>query len=506
MTFKHNFEMFLFFTFVSFFLVSCSQISFLSMGIPDSPQNIPTGSVKVSPPETLEWKLNNGLKVVYYQRAGIPITSSTLYIPKGSLSDDSGITGLSSVMVQQMREGGTRLMKPDVLDEFLDQKAASIEGSQDAEVTTFSFTGLSEDFDDLLKVFSQVVLEPSFDSGRLSLWKRLSEEEIKRRKDNPDLIASLAYQRLVYGELSPYSRLLTPESISQVTEKSLRAMHKRLIQPSDAVLIIVTDINSDFVKLAVEERFNSWTQFHIPGGGLDRFHGLDKGLLAPVPEAPGVYVVEANFEQASIITGHLGPKLSEVELYQQSLFNRALGSSGFGSLLFREVRDRRGLAYSVYGGFSNSITDGSFRVIAGTKVDRATAALTTIWEILNGIKKEPLSDDLVEPARQAISKSFVFKYEDPSYAAKRPTMLSIYGYPIDYDQVFVSKIEKVTTGDLQSFAKEHLIPDKLISVIVGQVRAEDVKNDLINYKTSDNTPVRVCRVIFKDYPVLGDCL
>lgn len=469
------------------FLVSCSS------QIASSPSDIPAGSVSIKTPKVESWSLENGLQVIYYQKKDVPVVSGTLYVPRGALSDDSGIVGLSGVMVKQMREGGIPGMSPDEFDAFLDSKAAGIEASQDDEVTSISFYSLSEDFDDLIKTFSDVIQKPEFDAGRLSLWKKLAKEEIRRRKDSPDTMAALSFKRLIYGEGSPWYKPLTSKDVDLIKESKMKEMHGRLFNPRGAYLILSGDLETEIIKSEVVKYFSRWE--NNKNKPLERFH-LTKDNYQP---PKGIFVLESNFEQASVITGHRSVPRDEVDLYSQSLFNRVLGSSGFGSLLFKEVRERRGLAYSVYGGFSSNMTEGIFRVVLGTKADSSLKALSTTFDVLKGVHNEPLPDDLVEAARSSITNSFVFKYEDPAYAAQRPTLLSLYGFPSDYDEKFIEEVKALEIEDLKDFSKNNLDPDNLLSVIVGNVNAKDIKA-----KVGPQVPVCVLR--FDEKPVLGECL
>jgi len=476
-------SLFLFFV----FLVSCTS------RLANSPSDIPAGSVSIKTPKVESWSLDNGLKVIYYQTKDVPVISGTLYVPKGALSDDSGIVGLSGVMVQQMREGGIPGMSPDEFDDFLDSKAAAIEASQDDEVSSISFYSLSEDFNDIIKAFSNVIQRPEFDAVRLSLWKKLAKEEIRRRKDSPDTMAALSFKRLIYGEDSPWYKPLTTNDVDLIKEPKIREMHTRLFNPKGSYLILSGDLESDQIKGQVFKYFSNWEDNNKKP--LERFHLTKDNYQAP----KGIFVLESNFEQASVITGHRSVPRDDVDLYSQSLFNRVLGSSGFGSLLFKEVRERKGLAYSVYGGFSSNMTEGIFRVVLGTKADTSLEALSTTFDVLNGVYNKPLPDDLVEAARSSITNSFVFKYEDPSYAAQRPTLLSLYGFPSDYDEKFIEEVKALKIEDLSEFSKKSLDPDNLLSVIVGNVNPKDIKD-----KVGHSVPVCVLR--FDEKPVLGECL
>jgi zinc protease len=461
---------------------------------PKLPFDIPSGNVSVQAPEVESWDLGNGLKVLYYQSKEIPLISASLYIPKGGLSNDTGIPELSYVTVQQIREGGVPGMSPDDFDFYLDSKAAKIESSQDNEITSVSFSCLSEDFDSILKHFSSIVISPNFDEKRLSLWKKLSKDAVKRRKDSPDGMASMLFAKLLYGEGSPWYHPLSRESIDMISRTNLSDMHRRLFSPEEAVLILTGDIEPSIIKDKVGQAFGSWNS----DSSLPKLKRFALGNADEYRPVSGIYVIEGDFEQASVLLGHRSVNREETSLYTQGLLNRIIGSSGFGSILFKEIREKRGLVYSIHGSFNSSMTEGSFQVSLGTKVSSAIDALKSTQEILYKVQKGYLPENEIEAARVALTKSFVFKYEDPFYAAKRPTLLSLYGFPKEYDEEFVDQVMKVSKNDLLQYSKEYLKPDEMVSVIVGKISAEEIKSTI-------QKGIKVCRVTFDDKPVLDEC-
>ncbi len=480
--------------FICLFLFLAS--GFLGCGICNrisSPQDILPGTVSIKPPEVDRWKMDNGLEVVYYYRPELPLVSGALYLPKGSLSNDSGISELSGVMVQQMREGAIAELSPDNFDTLLDMKAAKIEASQDFEVTTVSFSSLSEDFEEIFSYFKRIVTAPVFNEGRLSLWKKLSKEGIRRRKDSPEVMASMLFTKLLYGENSPWYTPLSISSIDKISIDMMKRMHARLFVPEGAVLVLVGDLDGDKLKSEVENQFSGWK----PLSGvkpLPRFTSFDQSYTPP----RGIYVIESEFEQANIILGHKSLPRDSDTVFEEVFFNRVLGSSGFNSLLFKEIRERRGLVYSIRGGFDSSMIEGSFRVALGTRAESALNAFSTTYSLLKSVQEGYLPEEEVESSRVSITKSYVFKFEDPAYAARRPVLLDLYGFPKDYDTSFVDKINKISKEELLSYAENNLTPDAIFSVIVGKVNPEEVKSQV-----GDAFPV--CRVSFDHEPHIESC-
>ena len=213
---------------VHLFLIGLIAMLAGCSGIANSPEKLGFGDISFSIPQAEEWQLPNGLKVYYYFNDELPQMRGRLYLPGGSLFNDSGITGLAAATGSQMREGGVPGLLPDQLDKRLDDLAASIESAFGDEYGTVSFFSLSEDFDEVFSLFGQVVREPVFNAQRLGLWKMLAAERIRRRRDKPKTMAAMAFADLVYGDESAYSKTTTFESVrfigvSRISELQLRA-------------------------------------------------------------------------------------------------------------------------------------------------------------------------------------------------------------------------------------------------------------------------------------------
>jgi zinc protease len=409
--------------------------------------------------------LENGLKVYYYHNPELPLMEGKMYFRGGSLYDQSGIAGLSSATGSQMRAGSIKGMSPAELDKKLSDMAASIESSFGDEFGTVGFFSLSEDFEEVFSIFSKVIRQPSFNQKRLDLWKALSKEGISQRRDNPSTMASMAFQEQVFGAGTAFTNFKSVASINKINRSRLQQFHSQFVRPDTAYLSISGSLTKAQAKAAVEKYFGDWKAGTKP--------------LPPMPKVthkikPGIYVLERDFEQATVIMGHLGPSRHTDDAYATTILNRVFGHGGFSSQLFREIRSRLGLAYTVYGGIWPGAVAGTFQVSMGTRKEKTGDAIEAVLKEIEKIQSELVAEDDFNAARSATEKSFVFKFADPSFVADRAVLLEIMGYPKKYDERYLENIEKVGRRDAQEVAQKRIRPDELAIVVVGSVSAEEM--------------------------------
>lgn len=448
----------LFFVLLIVFTSGCSKL-------PNSPKELGLGEIEFDIPEAERWQLKNGLNVVYYHNDEIPQVSGTLYFPGGTLNDPSGIAGLPQAVGSQIRAGALASIKPDALDKRLDDLAASIESSFGEEYGTVSFFALEEDFDEVFSLFSQLVRSPAFDADRLSLWKRLATERILRRRDNPESMASMTFNRLLFGEDSAFTRASSQESLGKITREKMREFHRRFVRPDGAYLTITGSLSREEVEREIAAKFADWPAAEFQRPALPRVEAKPM---------PGIYVLERDFEQATILIGHRGPSRHTEDIYPIKIYNHLFGHGGFGSILFSEIRSKLGLAYSVYGGLWPGVVEGQFQIFMGTRVSQAPLAITRSLELTKESIQEVPEEERFLDAKSAVTKSFVFKFADPSYVADRVAILELLGYPESYDRDYLENIRSVTPSTVLEAGQRWVHPEELLIVVVGKVSAEEV--------------------------------
>ena len=464
---------------------ACSLIQ--GDGIPARPDALGTGEIVFDLPEAEQWSLPNGLMVYYYFNDELPQMRGHIYFPGGSYYNTGDLVGLAAITGSQMREGSIPGFTPDQLDKHLDMLAASVESSFSDEYGSVGFFSLSEDFEEVFDIFVKVIRTPSFSEDRLSLIKTLSLESIRRRRDRPGTMARMSAKQFVYGKGSVYSRVPTEQSIRSVSPAKLREFHKRFVQPVGAHLAITGSLPKEKVRKLIEKHLGDWESStrglpELPGPGI--------------PQQPGIYVLERDFDQATVIFSQQGPPRHTDDQYSIKIYNQIFGHGGFSSRLFREIRSKQGLAYSVYGGLWPDVVAGRFQVELQTRNEQVPHAIKEVMRLISeSTLAEPTSEEFID-ARTAVERSFVFKFAEPDSIVDRAALLSLLGYPSDYDKLFIDHMKAVSPAGVLESAQRWVDPEKMIIVVVGGVSEEDMASAF------PDTPIR--QIEFETEPRILD--
>ncbi|MBP9837602.1 MAG: insulinase family protein [Proteobacteria bacterium] len=434
----------------------------------DRPEKINSPLLSFELPKVETWELSNGLKVVYLFDNELPIVKGSLFLPGGSLYEDLADRGVSQALGSILRNGGVKGYRPEELDKKLDNMAAHIESAYGDEYGSINFSSLSEDFPELFSLVTKVIFEPSFDEQRLGLWKTHALESIRRRKDSPEVMGTMAFAKLIYGNNTPFSESPTVGTINKINKNLILKYYRNFVRPNGAWLIISGAIEKEKAKKMVEEKFSSWQQNQTPLAALPKLDFVAK---------PGVYVLNRDFEQSFVLMGHEGPPRLTPDIYQMSIYNRILGTGGFGSLLFDQIRTKLGLAYDVNGGLAPGIVKGSLVLNMGTRNEEVAKAVNKAIEILKDTIKNVPSESNFTDAKSSVQNSFVFKFDDKDIVQQRYVLQRLQGYPLEYDSTYLEKINLVTPDMVREVGKRWVKPESLITVIVGKVNPQEIAKE-----------------------------
>lgn len=425
--------------------------------------------MKFEPATPKTWVLPNGIRVFYMFDDEIPTMSGQLFFPGGSVFDPPGLVGLAAATGSQIREGGVQGEKPEKTNLYLESIGANIESSFGDEYGSIGFSCLEDDFDTVFHLFGRFVRTPAFDAQKLALWKSLAKDRIHRRKDDPSTMASMLFERLVYGEDTPWSRSISDASLGRIRRERMMDFHQRFVIPDHAILALSGSVPEQRVRASISEVLGSLPARNTPAPELPPV-----GKPAPT----GVYLLQRDFAQATVLTGHRGPTRHAEVLYPLSIYNRVFGAGALSSTLFSDIRTRLGLAYSVYGGFAPGPVIGVFQIGMGTRSDQAPAALRRVYELAVESREQAPAQEKFFEAKTAVERSFVFRFAKVDAVVERAAMQALLGYPADYDKNYLERISRVTRQGTLEAAEEWVDPPKFVTAMVGKVAPEDIRATL----------------------------
>ncbi len=426
----------------------------------DHPSELPPPKpVKYDPPKAERVTLKNGLEVFLLEDHELPLFNVTAYIRTGSIYDPPDRAGLASLVGTVMRTGGTKTRTGDDLDEELEFLAAAVETGMSEESGAASLSVLSKDTDRGLAIFADVLMNPEFRQDKLNLAKAQTIEGIRRRYDNPGEIARWEFRKLVWGKESPWARRSTVETVGRIVREDMVAFHQKYYHPNNVLLSVSGDFRKADLLPRLEKAFAAWPSATVQFPDVQKTNPDFK---------PGVYLVSKDVSQSTIRIGHVGIERHNPDQYAVAVMNEIFGAGTFTSRLGTEVRSNQGLAYAVFGSILDGINGGMFLTVCQTKAETTARALALMKDITAKMQTEPIQDREMEDAKNSLINSFIFKYASPAQIVNQKVSLKYDGYPDDYLETYIDRIQKVTKEDVLRVAKRYIHPDGLVIFALGK--------------------------------------
>jgi len=416
------------------------------------------GDVQI--PKVERVTLSNGMRLFLVEDHELPLISASAIIRTGSVYEPADKIGLASICGSVMRTGGTTTKTGDQLDEELEQIAASVETGIGQTSGRASMSVLKEDIDKGLAILADVIMNPAFREDKIELAKILHRSSISRRNDNMRAIASREYWKAIYCPESVYARHTEYATIDNITRDDLVAFHKRFYHPNNVMLGVVGDFDTKQMIKKVEAVFKDWQRADVE---LPKVPPVQYEFKSTVNMAR-----KDDINQSAIFLGHIGCLMNDPDYHALTIMNSILGDS-FTSRLFKNVRSRKGLAYSVFGVYSADYDHpGVFYVGCQTKSDKTVDAIRAMMEEVEKMTESEVTDEELALAKDSYLNSFVFNFESNAQVLYRLMTYEYFGYPPDFLEKTKQNIEKVTKKDVLRVAKEHLHPDKMQILVVGK--------------------------------------
>src|SRR5208282_4295732 len=399
-------------------------------------QQVPTPPLPAfHPPQPKRIQLSNGMVIFLQEDHELPLIDGTARIRGGSHNEPASKVGVVDLFGEVWRTGGTKAQTGDQLDDFLEVRAAKVETGGGPDSTSISLSCLKGDFDDVFKVFAELLQHPEFRADKLDLAQKQAYDSISRRNDEIGEIAARESAKLAYGTNNPYAREPEYATIAAITRQDLIDWHKTYVHPNHIILGIGGDFDSSAMEAKLRAAFDSW-----PKGPE-----LPKTEIKFQPAPAGYYLIpKEDVNQSSIHMVALGTTRNNPDYYAISVFNEAFGG-GFSSRLFNDIRTKRGLAYNVGGGIGTNFGHpGILQFVAGTKSQSTIESIQALDEDIDDLARKPIDDDEIKHAKDAILNAFIFRLDSPDKVLAERMTYEFYGYPADWLDKYPAEIQKVT--------------------------------------------------------------
>jgi zinc protease len=455
----------------------------------------PLAPVPFQIPSAFETTLPNGLRVVIFDDERLPLVSFRLAFLSGDAHDPKEHVGLTSAMVSMLTEG-TEAYSSRELAEKVERLGASLGVSSSDDFTIVSGSALSMYTADMLDLIAEVVFKPTFPEEELDLYRRNTVENLKFQRSQPNFLANEQTSRILYGS-HPYATIAPKAAdVEKLTREELAKLHSLRLIPNNAILIVVGDIDRDELLSKLEQHFGDWPQGQAPSA--------DDPALPTRTERTVTIVDRPGSAQSNIVLANPGIKRMHPDYFPMLVMNQVLGA-GASSRVFMNLREEKGYTYGAYTRMDMKRLAGDIEATAEVRTPVTGDSLKEFFYELNRIRDEVVPEEELQDAKNYLAGVFPLRAETQEGMTGLILNQQLYGLPSDYLQTYRDNVNAVTAEEVQRVAREHLHPDTLAIVIVGdageilpQVReyASNVeifdtdgnKKSLVDYKTSPHEP------------------
>jgi zinc protease len=409
-------------------------------------------------PTIQHWTTTNGSRVVFVPEPSIPMVDIRVLFDAGS-ARDAGKSGLAALTNGLLAEGAAGMSAQKIAEQF-ESVGAEFDNDSLRDMAFVSVRSLTEKkyLDTAIKTLTSVLTTPDFPKAAFARELAHMKVAAEARQQSPEDIAEEAFFKAVYGN-HPYA---TPvggslQSLKQLTLDDVRNFYHQYYVANNAVIAIVGAVDRAQAEALATQLTSS-----LPAGER-------APALPPVPELKKSQVIHIEYpsQQSHIIVGQPGMKRGDKDYMPLYVGNFPLGGSGFSSRLMKSVREKRGLAYSVYSYFSPMHVAGPFMMALQTRTDKTDESLGLLRSELAKYLKEGPSADEMKTSINNIVGGFPLNLDSNSKLLGYISMIGFYDLPMDYLQTFVSRVKAVTAEQAHTAMQQRIHPDRMVTVVVG---------------------------------------
>ena len=408
-------------------------------------------------PNIQHWQSPSGAKVLFVEDHDIPMLDVAVTVPAGSRYDAK--SGLAS-MTHEMLDLGAGDLSEDAISSGLADIGAELGGGIDQDMASVSLRTLSRaaERNGALDIMAKVLQHPVFADEILTREKTRVIAALKENETKPESIANRAFYKAVFGQ-HPYALPVSGDvaGVETVNDQDLKDFYRTHYNASRAVVAIMGDVTRKEAE-AIAQKLTG--ELPVSTGQLP-MPAVEMQIKASEQRIPHPAT------QSHILVGAPGMSRTDPDYFTLYVGNYILGGGGFVSRLMNEVREKRGLAYSVYSYFMPLKQPGAFQIGLQTKKEQADEALALVRKtVAKFVADGPTEKELVA-AKQNIIGGFPLRIDSNRKILEYLSVIGFYDLPLTYLDDFAGRVEKVTTAQIKDAFARHIHPEAMATVIVG---------------------------------------
>ena len=416
------------------------------------------------------WQQASGARVYLVESHNISMVDVQIDLDAGSRRDPADKPGLASVAAGQLASGiraqpggqgpYAKALDENQLGEAWADLGASFGASATGDRLSFSLRSLSDAqwLDKAAQLAARQMAHPAWPNA---VWLRDRDKmaaAIRESLTRPGTVAQNRFAEAVYGG-HPYGWRTTPQSLQRIGVNDMQRWHAQALQPCRAVVSVVGDVTRAQADALVSRLLSWWPQGRCEA-------------QAPVAEVPALQAaqdirVPFDSAQAHVLMGQPGHKRNDPDFFALLLGNHILGGGGFTSRLTAQVREKRGLSYSVYSYFSPALHAGAFTVGLQTRPDQAAQAVEVARQVVKAFVEQGPTEAELQAAKDNLMGGFALRIDSNRKLLDNVANIAWNQLPLDYLDRWTETLDKVTVADVRRAFARVLQPDRMVTVVVG---------------------------------------
>ncbi len=430
-----------------------------------------TGSSGSIMPEVKGFTLDNGVKVFSIDD-DLPRTEIAVSVSYGKLFEDMNNAGMSEVIADTLLLSGSAKYPGDSVTGTLEAAGGSISVDAGWESITIEVRVLERHTGLAFDIIGDLLSSPLFSSETVKHSATRVYEKHLRRMDDPAAKAMNGLRSVVFNGKG-YGAGITRQSISAITEGTVRDTWVKHTTGGNIIVSVSSSLKNENIMQLCNKSFSA-----VKNGVREYYPADFDTVHSQISVKSGnIYFIPADYDQATIICGTVAPDVKYKGNYALEVMNYILGGGSFGSRLMTEIREKRGLAYSVFSYLAGRYSTGFFLCFAQTRNEEAGNVLLLMKENIVRMYSEPVPGDELEWAKSSLINSFVFTFSKVAGILSAYFTMEYYGLDHDYYTAYTSRIGAVTAEEVISESRK-LFAAGLVTVVVGK---KEIEKELSKY-------------------------
>lgn len=422
----------------------------------DPPKPGPSSPLHLPVPQ--EFKLSNGLTVLYSERPGLPVVAASLVLRSGSGANPADKPGLASFTARMLQQGTATRNALQIADSAADL-GASLGSRASMDSSSVGTQVLTRNFSEALELLADVAIHPTFPKDEIERVRKEREAALVQEKDDPFSVATRVMRNALYGPHNPYGYpdIGTSESLKTISREDLVKFWQEHYFSNDAAIIIAGNIRLATLKPLLERVFGEWKSGQPTAAAAGTLESSDARLiLVDRPGAP----------QTALECYELGASRSTPDYVPLEVVNTELGGL-FSSRINMNLREAHGYTYGAGSTFAYHRQPGPFLAYSAVRTDVTAPATTEIFNELKRMRDTQMTPDEMKLSKDSITRSMPGRFERGGDAVGTFAELFVYDLPLDYFSKFPDAVDAVNPEQAQATAQKYIHPDKIAVVAVG---------------------------------------